>query len=501
MKTHLTVTEINSLFELLIQRYSNNSDQRIVGIERDTIMNNAINRYFRQAFLEEQGQFKNDVTSFGQVIDISSHLVTDKELQVFTPKKGSTVDGFRYLPERFSADSYDIIDTKVYSLLPTEIMYTLEGVALKKEGKDYDGCDEVGIKKTLICNDIELQEYIAVVPFVPAVSTACSATTLQFTITIKDRPVDASTNEDLVLFDYTKFTEELGYNPIKGMKEKGDFVYIANFILEYMNRHNALVEIVSDSTSESLDTRDFEGNFYKVYWERYREQYYPNSFIIVSNERVDVSANTDLAIAGGGTVNPFLDDDYIEDVTYNEGATKGGLVVRITSNFGVDIQSGNTGFTQDVFKQVSRCRSTFPFADYTDSLNPANEKPTPSPVPAPKFTLELVPLTIARDNKSFAKRKMNPLTNRGRQIHARLVESVLELYPVGGQIIDKVYISYYRKPRYLNTRFNVSPDLPIHVMEVIIEYAARHFLELIGSPRAVSATQRITAEKNIENQY
>lgn len=501
MKNHLTVTEINSLFEMLVQRYANNADQRIVRIERDTLINSSIDAYFRAAFLEEQGQFKNEVTSFGQAIDISSHLVTEEELQVYTPVKGSTVDGFRYLPERFAKDSYDALDYKVYSLLPSEVLYPLEGVALIKERKGDVYCNEAGNIKSLISNDKDLQEYIAVIPFVPNATEACSNSSLEFTITIKDRPVSDVLNEDLVLFNYEDFTLELGYDPISGLNSKGDFVYIANFILEYMNRHNALVEIVSDSTSETLDTRDFKGNFYRVYWERYREQYYPNSFIIVTKERVDVSANTSLTVAGGGTVNPFLDSAYIDDVTYNNGVTKGGLLVRIDSNFGVDVQAGNTNYTEGRFQQVSRSRSVLAFEDYSDPLNPNNIVPTPNPLPASKITVELLPLEIAKDNKMFSMRRFNPLANRRRKVYGRLAESVLEMYPMEGQIVSEIYLSYYRRPRYLNTNFNISPDLPKHVMNTIIEHAARHFLEIIGSPRAASATQRVMAEKNIENQY
>lgn len=500
MKKHYTASEINSKLEMLIQRYSNNADQRIVGLERDKLINASIDAYFGAAFLEEQGQFKSDENSFRQAIDISSHLVTEKELQVFTPVKNSTVDGFRYLPERFALDSYDVLDYKVYALLPTDILYPLEGGAIVKQRKNDDGCDVSGTVKTLISNDKKLQEYIAVIPFVPNVTEACSNSILDFTITIKDRPTGTG-NVDLVLFDYALFTEALGYNPIAGLGDKGDFVYIANFILEYMNRHNALVEVNSDTTSETLDTRDFEGNFYRVYWERYREQYYPNSFIIVTKERVDVSVDTDLSIAGGGLVNPFSDSDYITDVTYNNGVVKGGLIVRIESNFGEDIQIGNIGFTEGRFQQVSRSRSVLPIADYSDPMNPANIVPTPNPVPKPVISMSLIPLEIAKDNKRFTTRRFNPLANTKRKVYARLAESVIELYPVEGQIVDKVYISYYRVPRYLNTRFQISPDLPKHVMNSIIEHASRNFLEIVGSPRAASATQRVMAEKNIENQY
>lgn len=492
MKSHYTAQEIINLFETRIQRYNDNTHSQITAETRESIINSNLMAFAKAAYLGEPVRIVEQ--DMGQrklrQVEISSLLVTGKECKVFYPKKGTEVDGHRYMPRGWNKGSYEEYSLKAYCFAPSNILYPFDAMAFAKSFPGKAKICKDGRGKIEVNNDTNLQEYIAVVPFVLDSNATCDVADITLTVTLKDRPLE---DADVVIFDYSKFTEVLGFNPYEAIESKSDQFVFINLMLEYMNRHNAPNEVVSDPSTitSSLDGRDSDGNFYRVYWERYKDQYYQSCFIIVTEQRKDVSR--DVSLTSGS--NPYSGTTYITDTDYNSAVTPGGIQVQIDSNIMSNVvQTGNVGFTIGRFKQLSRSRIVFDTIDFSDPFNPNNPGSVPDGY-TPDLTAGNIAVDIVGQDvlKQFYQGLLNPLRDKTKKIPAIYTEGYFELHTDSAYIIDRVYVDYIRLPRLLNSRFDISPDLDMAAMETVINMAVADFLEIVQSrrqPTTLKAAQR-----------
>lgn len=311
------------------------------------------------------------------------------------------------------------------------------------------------------CTNQEGAEYIAAVPFTAPIQALCSTNQLDLQIIFGDAVDDQGATVTAPIFDYAQFTRARGYTPAAKLRTEQDKYFLINLILEYLNRYNSFSELLNAnvmsggvSTLPSTGINDIESNnndnYFQVYWERYNDKYFENSFVFVSKNKTDVS----VAAASSG---------YESDAIYNDDLSPLGITV--------DIQSNGTSILTDAnylnlpnlprFRQLTRCITEM---DITD-VEPEDVIVYNAPVRVENgsniyFTLNsYVGKTTAKDP------------------YATFGNDMIYLFTNGQFVYDSVKIDYIRTPRPISLDFNMNSELPRDVHHEIVDRAVTLALE------------------------
>ena len=196
----------------------------------------------------------------------------------------------------------------------------------------------------------------------------------------------------------------------------------------------------------------------EVYWEQYGSLNFPNSFIII----VDFTSTI-----------PFFNWDASEPQTNATAPTK---ITTLVSEFA----TANGDLSSDENKVF--------YAQYTP--NGLGTKRLPSAVATREFaTNKFIQhddiFTLLEDPFNTTKHTSPLTTMRG---------EFIDLYTSDIFIIDKVKITYIRKPKQISLSLGISCELPEHTHQEIVDMTVSSILEGISDPRY--QTHQIEVGKN-----
>lgn len=495
----MTAAEMLRSFKLKYFAAASADFAHIQDTEVMDLLNNAQDRLIRDAVFGTQQERSQGTRVRSKKLtdhDIHTILVKNRFVPTYTPQKGSTSDGhlYEFSSFNFSGTSWEEVPMMDYAVLPEDFRYLRNSRSVVKYVENND-CDP--LSKTVVCQDMELQEYVAVVPFIANIEEICTNARADFRIIFPSAPLNDGSHGPVTVFDFADFVQSNGFTVDPNIGQEAKKYKIVELVLSYLNRFNSVSEIVNFDNAGTGESVHIEASndkdYFQVYWEKYKDQYYQNCFVFVSRERVDVSNNTTL---DSGT-NPFTDTTYVTDIDYNDSASPGGIDVQITGTSVVDIDA--TGATPPVitrrFRQKSYCRAVINGVDYSDPLNPG--------------TIDALALPQADqpDNEINTRTSHNRLvtyediyqryetTFSGPSFkHPLVVLGDKYLFIYNKNFATRgVFLDYVRRPRQISIKAAQNCELPEHMHQLVVDEAVLEGLEIIGSPR-----QQL--RQNFENQ-
>lgn len=455
----MTTKEMHIALERTLNKAAANEFTKWGDDEKDNVLNLSQLNFIESVVGKKPkviaGQpFQNDQLNMDNIRTLVSK---NQYLLLKTPSQGTYTDGHLYEPNMS------------YAILPNDYLYYLNSRANLRY-MDSNECEITGTTK--ICGDIQNQEYVCVLPYIANIAQICTNNVVNFRIDFRGALRADGTYGDLTVFDYAWFTPVRGYKPVTGLKAEDDKFYIINLVLEFLNRFNAASEIVSFEATSPVNpnwTRLPEvessnrNSYFKVYWETYNDQYYPNSFVFVTNQKVDVSKT--------GVTTAFQ-----TDAAYNgTGAlSTGGIEVAL---FG----AGATAVSNGSFFQQTFCRNVMNGIDWSDSANPLN---IGNPVANPSTVKNLMKVLRPIPLDALYTELTNPLveTTLDRPL-AGLASNYLFVYDNGKFAPHSIFIDYVRKPRPISLRYAWNCELPAQSHQKVVEMAAAYILEIINPNR------------------
>ncbi len=447
----MLVKEMHLAVEQGLQKNASNQYDSFTPDEIDLALNIGQQRYIKrrvdkvlrpdQAFIDSQ-KARDDVRS-----------IIEKNYRIYTqsPKPN---DPF-----------YE--DNMYYGGLPENYMFLLNDRSSVKYITD-DPCTTVST--TQICDHTvnkvnERNEYISVVPYVADTTDACNPN-LFFQIIFNGAKTTDGTYADLVVFDLADFSTANGYKPITAFQDGNDKYKVVNLVLEHLNRFNSLSELISFAAPNAaeIEISNTQDVYFNVYWERYREQYYPSSFIVVTNQGTDITEELQV---------PSLPTD---DTNYNDPLDPFGIEVTVRID---SVGAGDRGARfQQRTNCVDRIDNTYdPDFDAVDNGNAS-------------VTVERgVPnrLTTSEHLYRYLRHPFNK-PKRQRPVSNLAGENIF-VYTDGAFIIDEVFVDYIKEPRIISLNLQQSCELAEHTHTEVVDLAVEYILYAISSPRAQLKTQ------------
>lgn len=474
----MLVKEMHVSVEQGLQKIASNQYDNFLPDEIDLALNLAQDRYVKKKFAGMNDGAPMFQSNQKRLDDIRKLIRKNHRMPAIVPKVTSHL--------------YE--ENMSYGILPHDYMFLVN--------------DRSRVKwlPTNVCENVEKEtipsavtEYVAVVPYIALVSDEC---TNRLRLVIKMEyagfPTVSSpgTSDDLIIFDLDWFIPSLGYNLFGGLAEEADKYKVVNLVLEFLNRFNSASELIAFANSNtdlnSPGTDDgspilpnFDGwdnllpqtdrsegddrNYFQVYWEYYKDQYYPNSFVFVTDQGVDITDQTlpvdDLTfndVNGPYSKSIYLYNDPTADVTN-------------------DVEAFATGQWQQQSYDLERIDSNIAYDPKLDgATNPNN-------LPEVQRQYSYNRLTASEDlyrllrhpfNKTAIR---NPLSN--------LSSSYLFVYNDGQFVIDEIKIDYIRQPRQISLSLAQSCELPHHTHQEIVDIAVEYILYATSNPRAQLKTQ------------
>lgn len=497
----MTVKEMHNLVEVRLQKIASNQYRTFEGEELDMMLNQAQDIYVKEKFTNRYVNPNDKAYGVSQKrLDDLRALVTSNYAQrAITPIQGSAFTGHLYEDSNYNP---------CFVALPQDYMFLISDRSTVKHIGD-TACKTIGTR--LIDNDPTLQEYVTVLPFVANVSDICVNGVIDFKIVFKNALRSNNTYADVTLFDYGWFNTSTGYNPVKGLSEESDKYHIINTVLEFLNRSNAVSELVNFSSGfvagshipdgyQMLEGKNSNANYFNVYWENYKDMYYPNSFIIVSKNRREVSTqsfNTLLSTVTGtiGTAIPawvpdsFYNSTAPRDYVVNNDGQPGNETYSLTGNAGITVEIQGTSaktVTSNRFRQISYIRRVIIGDDALDPYNQNGGNVVITNYQAPNKAV--LPENLYRLQSQFAtKASVNyPISC--------VKGAYLFGYTDGTFTIESITLDYIRKPRRMSLAFSQNCELAEHTHEEICMKAVELIQKSISDPK-----WQITEKDNIQN--
>src|SRR5574343_593226 len=412
----MTTYEMHRLFEYQLNKIASNNYTKFTPHEIDTFLNRAQSALVKKKITS----FASDPQKRGAVINMVSIadelrnlVVKNKKLLVHTPQEGSTVDDYLYEP-RMS-----------YAVLPEDYLYYGNARAdIDYVKLDNRNCD-VNLSKSYICNDQNHAEYIAVVPFVAQLTNICTQNAIDFKLVFKNVRRADGTYADVAVFDYAQWNTTNGIEPYLSLQEQGDKAKLINIALEYMNRFNSPSELINaDPTNLQYVESSNDLTVFKVYWEKYNNQFYQNCFVFVTNQKIDIS------IAGTPST-------YEPDNTYNFAPTDPkGITVEL-------VGTGNTTLFSGKFRQITRCRQAL------NVTAPQVINKFYSPV---RLTDIRFAYTDMLGNTFVGSTKERPMGILG--------DDKVFIYTDNSFTVNRLYLDYWKTPRQISLSHGFNPEFP-----------------------------------------
>ena len=304
-----------------------------------------------------------------------------------------------------------------YFIPPTDYMYTLNTKAKLKSGKI---CDTSYVETTGTGT-----EYIAVLPF--DTELIGSNTDLDFIVT---NDISGTPIELLNLSSYNLPTIE---------SEEDKFYYIET-VLTLLNARNSMEltgQVIANDPANLYKSQDI-----KVYWERYRELYYPNYFIFVS-----------------GT-------DYSSQF----------LEIKIDSSSATSYDATNTNRTYYVIAGEKTRNQWYAKTFQTKDSTGGSVNDT--------FICREVDKTKAfelLDNPMDKPTRERPhTTHRGNYIW---------VHTPSRTTVQEVYLDYIKYPRMISKRLQWHSQLSKHLAQDIVNYAVQFAMTEVGDAKIQVKTQ------------
>lgn len=481
IKNSTSVRQLVRMVENGVQRLDANALTQFSKPQLDEVLNIAQSRYVDWV-LANKALTDKDKRDY-----LYPLLTKNFSIPAISPLRGGNADG--YMAESYQYLGETAIENHYYGCLPHNFMSVSNVRALTARPATANACDNLGT--TRVNNDMELQEYVCVLPFVANTNSICANNIIDFRIIARSAPNVSGVHTDLTIFDYQLFTKSRGFNMPSGIKDEQDKYVIINLVLNYLNRFNAASEYLNFETLgdplnpnptppaneyQQLDTDNSRGDFFHVYWERYKDQYYPNSFVFVSKNRRDVSRN--VVLTSGA--NPYTGTTYITDADYNNTSQLGGIVIELVGSAQSNVQNNASGFTAGRYYQVSYSRQVLSIVDWLDGLNPATILASgTTPRPATEQAYQTSVCSFVGDNL------YTNMTGLGSPTYKRpiytLASSFIHGYSDGNFVIRKFLIDYYRQPVSISQEWGQTTELPN--TQFLVDLAVLYILEAVSSPR------------------
>jgi hypothetical protein len=193
---------------------------------------------------------------------------------------------------------------------------------------------------------------------------------------------------------------------------------------------------------------------FEIYWEMYGQLHHPNSFIVIVDTTVHTFFNWDASI------------------TTNVSPLPTALIASYLGSAGADDPANNE----------------YVYAQHTDNSLGAKRLPPDYATREFAFNKFIQQDDIFKllDDPFNTTKYTSPLTTvRGEYI---------DIYTSDIFIIDKVKITYIRKPKQISLSLGISCELPEHTHQEVVDMTVGSILEGISDPRY--QTQSIEAAKN-----
>lgn len=436
--------------EALIQKFAANTSTLITDKHKDLALNFAQEAFVLKRVNElQQIQSESNITTARSIEDIRTLIVRNHKLNVLYADPSNPNDGFMYDENMY------------YGNLPANhglLLNCRVRSAYKKNENGQSNCTNVNT--TILADDVNLQEYIAIVPFVlNADIGGCDNNSLTFKIVFKNAATSTGTTTNLNVFDFDAFTAAAGFKKDINFVDDVSKYPLVELVLEYLNRFNSAAELVNfDSPSPANPNPvpyvhpriefDNDSPFFNVYWETYRNQYYQNCFIFVSKQKTDVTDRT----------NPVV-TTFESDSTYNDNNK--GLSVEIYVN-----NVTNTPTFSGRFQQVTYYRKV-----PNGVCNEIQWTPTtPNVNTTPTFNVIQRGTDMLLPTFMFGSVARKPTVERP---IGTISKNYLQIYSDGTFVPFKLIIDYVKKPSMISLKYNLNCRLPEHTHQEIVSIAAK----------------------------
>lgn len=316
-----------------------------------------------------QRQASNQLISFDEdQVDILLNIGQDRkvnQLWTFATKQGKRL--FEEGQKRLDALRAIIVKNyRVDAIEPTESSYLYEdnmnyGILpqgyrhLLSDRSKIKYINDKNCKLITTGNSSTIKEYIAVVPYVIIAETLCDPS-FEFKLKLMDYLASDGTRSDDTIITVT--AGETGQ--IDTPTENSDKFELINYVLEVLNRNNNAYEN-ADWFSSDIETNNRSVE-YNVYWERYRDQYYQDHFII-STKLLDLSYARDSVhvsnVYVGSTGNTVVTSAQATNITvegygfkngqkvfFNNGTDDSAAITLVTPTASITGTADNSGFAQ-----------------------------------------------------------------------------------------------------------------------------------------------------------
>jgi hypothetical protein len=321
----MTIKEMHNYILLRWQTRQSNAMSMYQSSEVDVMINAAI-----EAFIEDKlEEIKRDKQI--PLDDLRGLIVKNRAIKTQVPR-----------PRPGTPDGYLAEPNMQYAVLPEDYRHLLNDRSYVWSVEE-SICDSV-CRRTIRNGHIE---YINVVPYNGLVDAQCTdLSNLFFAITLLAAPGgNPLTYADREIFNISFFPQ------VKGLKEESDKYEIINLVLDYLNQFNSDSEAFgasfgnsyNDSFEIEYSNKFNEGNgWFKVYWERYKDMYYENCFIFVTEERDDIleqtltNANTGGAGYTNGATANLVDIQTGLTIGQADLVVAGGVITGLTNFVTVD---------------------------------------------------------------------------------------------------------------------------------------------------------------------
>ena len=466
----ITAKQVHDIFQLRLQKVASNQYTAFVNEEVDSIINAAQNNYIvLKAFGDKQP--KLDAAGL-PLIPLGNQQDIDALAPVIV--KNHRIKLYKPNPDGLDPDGHILEPNAVYGTLPFDYFYGINTRSVVKYISN-NMCDFFS-KLPITANlDTSLTEYISVVPFVANITNMCAGGGLTFKITFKGAKTIDGTFKDITVFDYAWFTKARGYNAITTIKEEQDKWFLIKLVLEFLNRFNSVQELVNINFNNIVATYTGADNWveynnryskFKVYWENYKDRYHPNSFIFVTNQRVD--------IARQGTT-AATTTTYVTDTLFNDNANTG---LPNPQGISVELAVGNALPYKDQFRQISYMREIL---NAKDSLEPLSPDFANTAIPAIVITAH-VPNRVGVLAKLY-KTLQSPWGNSTNTSPIiAMAQKYIFVYTSENFCASELIIDFIKKPRPLSLKFAQTLEFTNEkVVSDIIDLAVSDTLRYMNS--------------------
>lgn len=321
----MLVNEMHDRINLGLQKVLSNQFNNFNSDEIDFVINKVM-----YDFLEDvaENMRKNQTA----LEDVQPLIRKNKVLRTHAPNDNPGLpDSYLYEPNMY------------YGILPEDYFRMLNSgsnITALDEGADI--CSEDGGCVDLYSN--EEVEYVNILPFQALVENCIDPSNLYFTLSLLQAlPPGGGSRTEIILFDILKDTR---LDFINGFKEEGDKYRLVNIITDFFNRFNTSNDFLNLTGSYGTGfNNSYDDNFIveynnqdtwiKIYWERYLDMFYPNNFIMVTNELQDILSATGVTaqtatIGGTGYTNATDVDVLLVSSRGTAGARIGGVDIVTT---------------------------------------------------------------------------------------------------------------------------------------------------------------------------